>query len=70
MIKASDKDIAFSISTIFLFNIVAVFLFPAAGHPPGMTDSQFGMGGTAINDVIRRCGGICLPGMPAIMPQS
>lgn len=51
VIKASDKDIAFSISTIFLFNIVAVFLFPAAGHLLGMTDSQFGMwAGTAIND--------------------
>ena len=31
VIKASDKDMAFSISTIFLFNVVAVFIFPALG---------------------------------------
>ncbi len=51
VIKASDREIAFSISTIFLFNVIAVFIFPAAGHLLGMTDSQFGMwAGTAIND--------------------
>ena len=31
VIKASDKDIAQSISVIFLFNVVAAFLFPALG---------------------------------------
>ena len=35
VIKASDKDMAFSISTIFLFNVVAVFIFPALGHAMG-----------------------------------
>ncbi len=51
VVKASDKDIAFSISTIFLFNIIAVFIFPAMGHMMGMTDMEFGMwAGTAIND--------------------
>lgn len=51
VIGAKDKEIAYSISTIFLFNIAAVFLFPAAGHWLGLTDSGFGMwAGTAIND--------------------
>ena len=51
IIKASDKEVAFSISTIFLFNIIAVFVFPALGHLFGMSDIDFGMwAGTAIND--------------------
>ena len=51
IIKASDKEVAFSISTIFLFNIIAVFVFPALGHIMGMNDLDFGMwAGTAIND--------------------
>lgn len=51
VIDAKDKDIAFSISTIFLFNVIAVFLFPFLGHIFGLTDTGFGMwAGTAIND--------------------
>lgn len=51
IIEASDKDVAYSISTIFLFNIAAVFIFPLAGHVLGMSDIGFGMwAGTAIND--------------------
>ena len=51
VISASDKDVAFSISTIFLFNIAAVFIFPFTGHLLGMSDMGFGMwAGTAIND--------------------
>ena len=51
VIGAKDKDIAFSISTIFLFNIIAVFLFPFLGHLMGMSNTGFGMwAGTAIND--------------------
>lgn len=51
VISASDKDIAYSISTIFLFNIAAVFIFPIIGHVIGMSDMGFGMwAGTAIND--------------------
>ena len=51
VIGARDKDIVFSISTIFLFNVIAVFLFPFLGHFIGMSDSGFGMwAGTAIND--------------------
>ncbi len=50
-IDADDQDISYSISTIFLFNVIAVFLFPVIGHLLKLTDSGFGMwAGTAIND--------------------
>lgn len=50
-IHADDQDVSYSISTIFLFNVVAVFLFPAVGHFIGLSDTGFGMwAGTAIND--------------------
>ncbi len=50
-IDAEDQDISYSISTIFLFNVVAVFLFPAIGHLLKLSDTGFGMwAGTAIND--------------------
>lgn len=51
IIKAEDKEIAYSISTIFLFNVAAVFIFPAIGHFINMSDVGFGIwAGTAIND--------------------
>ena len=51
VIQAEDEDVAHAISTIFLFNIVAVFIFPALGHLLKMSDIGFGMwAGTAIND--------------------
>lgn len=51
IIEADDDEIALSISTIFLFNIIAVFLFPFLGHYFQMTDAGFGLwAGTAIND--------------------
>ena len=51
VIEASSEDVTFAISTIFLFNIVAVFLFPALGRLMSMSDNAFGLwAGTAIND--------------------
>ncbi|ONI39673.1 hypothetical protein AN639_02505 [Candidatus Epulonipiscium fishelsonii] len=51
VIEADDSEIAVSISTIFLFNILAVFIFPPLGHLLQMTDTGFGIwAGTAIND--------------------
>ena len=51
VIKAKDEEIAFAISTIFLFNIIAVFIFPSIGRLLGLSDVGFGMwAGTAIND--------------------
>ncbi len=51
VIQADDEDVAQAISTIFLFNIIAVFIFPPLGRLLGLTDTGFGMwAGTAIND--------------------
>jgi uncharacterized integral membrane protein (TIGR00698 family) len=50
-INAEDQDISYSISTIFFFNVIAVFLFPVIGHLLHLSDTGFGMwAGTAIND--------------------
>ncbi|MBN8922165.1 MAG: hypothetical protein BGP10_17190 [Rhodanobacter sp. 68-29] len=51
IIKPDDHDTAFAISTIFLFNVVAVLLFPLLGHLLHLSDLGFGLwAGTAIND--------------------
>lgn len=51
VIDADDQDIAQSISTIFLFNIIAVFVFPSIGRRLGLSDTGFGLwAGTAVND--------------------
>ena len=51
IIRSDDHETAFAISTIFLFNVVAVFTFPMLGHWLAMSDLGFGMwAGTAIND--------------------
>ena len=51
IIKPDEHETAFAISTIFLFNIVAVLVFPALGHMLHLSDAGFGMwAGTAIND--------------------
>jgi uncharacterized integral membrane protein (TIGR00698 family) len=51
IIKPDEADTAFAISTIFLFNLVAVLLFPLLGHMMHLSDMGFGLwAGTAIND--------------------
>ena len=51
IIEADDMDIAYAISTIFLFNVIAVLIFPPLGHLLGLSDKAFGLwAGTAIND--------------------
>ncbi len=51
VIHADDEEVAHSISTIFLFNVIAAFLFPFLGHVMGMSDHSFGLWvGTAVND--------------------
>lgn len=51
VIQADDVDVAYSISAVFLFNILAVLIFPAAGRALGMSQVAFGLwAGTAIND--------------------
>ncbi len=51
IIEAEEKEVAYSISTIFFFNILAVLIFPPMGHLLGFSDTAFGLwAGTAIND--------------------
>ncbi|OTA25895.1 AraC family transcriptional regulator [Alloscardovia macacae] len=54
VIKASDDEVAQSISVIFLFNVLAALLFPLLGHALGMSTTSgevFGIfAGTAVND--------------------
>lgn len=51
IIRSDDHDTAFAISTIFLFNVIAVLLFPLLGHLMNLSDLGFGLwAGTAIND--------------------
>ncbi|NLO74409.1 MAG: YeiH family putative sulfate export transporter [candidate division WS1 bacterium] len=51
IVEAEDDEIAFAISTVFLFNLLAVVIFPLFGALMRMTDNGFGIwAGTAIND--------------------
>uniref|UniRef100_UPI0033410966 YeiH family protein n=1 Tax=Castellaniella defragrans TaxID=75697 RepID=UPI0033410966 len=51
IIRADHQETALAVSTIFLFNVVAVLLFPFLGHALGLSDAGFGLwAGTAIND--------------------
>src|SRR5581483_7492555 len=51
VIEATEAEIAYSISTIFVFNVVAVVLYPGIGHLLGLSQHSFGLwAGTAVND--------------------
>ena len=51
IIEADDKEIAQSISVIFLFNVLAALIFPTLGHALGMGSEGFAIfAGTAVND--------------------
>lgn len=51
VIAATESEIAYAISTIFVFNLVAVVLYPTLGHVLGLSQHAFGLwAGTAIND--------------------
>lgn len=52
VIGAVGTDVAYAVSTIFLFNIAAVLTFPLIGHLLGMSQHAFGLfAGTAVNDM-------------------
>lgn len=52
IIGAASADVAYAISTIFLFNMTAVLTFPLLGHLLGLSQHSFGLfAGTAINDM-------------------
>lgn len=51
VIKASDEEVAQSISVIFLFNVIAALVFPTLGSALGLSNEGFGLfAGTAVND--------------------
>lgn len=51
VIKAKAEEIAYAVTVVFLFNMLAVFIFPPLGHVMGLTDNGFGIwAGTAVND--------------------
>jgi uncharacterized integral membrane protein (TIGR00698 family) len=51
VIRAKAEEIAYSITVIFFFNMVAVFTFPTLGHLLGLSNNGFGVwAGTAVND--------------------
>ena len=52
VIGAAGVEVAYAMSTIFLFNILAVLTFPALGHLLGLSQHAFGLfAGTAVNDM-------------------
>ncbi len=51
VIEAEEKDVAYAVSTIFFFNVLAVLLFPPIGRLLGLGQGAFGLwAGTAVND--------------------
>lgn len=51
IVEADDNEVAYSLSTIFLFNIAAVFLFPIVGRALGLSTESYGLwAGTSVND--------------------
>jgi uncharacterized integral membrane protein (TIGR00698 family) len=51
VVGAAETEIAYAISTIFVFNVVAVVLYPALGHLMSLGQHTFGLwAGTAVND--------------------
>jgi len=51
VIDADDKDIAFAMSSTFLFDMVMIAVYPIMGRLLGMSDIGFGIwAGTSVND--------------------
>jgi len=51
VIGAVGVEVAYAVSTIFAFNVIAVIAFPIVGHLLGLSQHAFGLfAGTAIND--------------------
>ncbi len=52
VIDADDTDVTYAVTTIFLFNVVALLTYPTIGHALGMSQKSFGLwAGTAVNDL-------------------
>lgn len=51
VIAVEQSELAYAISTIFLFNVAAVVIFPPLGHALALSQHAFGLwAGTAVND--------------------
>ncbi len=51
VIETNEAEVAYAISTIFLYNVAGVLVFPALGHAMHLSAHAFGLwAGTAIND--------------------
>ena len=51
VVEVEAVEVAYAISTIFVFNVAAVLLFPPLGHLLGLGAHSFGLwAGTAVND--------------------
>ena len=51
VIDADDKDIAFAMSSTFLFDMVMIALYPLMGKAMGLSDIAYGIwAGTSVND--------------------
>ncbi|MGW1029951.1 YeiH family protein [Streptomyces sp. NPDC002577] len=52
VIGVGGAEVAYAVSTIFIFNIAAVLFFPLVGHLLGLSQHAFGLfAGTAVNDM-------------------
>jgi len=51
IIESGEEDIAFAVTTVFLFNMLAVLVYPLLGRVLALPDTVFGIwAGTAIHD--------------------
>lgn len=51
VIEADQADVAYALGAVFLFNVIAVLVFPPIGHLLHLSQNAFGLwAGTAIND--------------------
>jgi uncharacterized membrane protein YadS len=51
LIGAADEEIAYAVTTIFTFNIIALLVYPPLGHALHLSSVAFGSwAGTAVND--------------------
>jgi uncharacterized integral membrane protein (TIGR00698 family) len=51
ILEADEEEMGFAVATITLFGMLAVLLYPLAGHWIGLSDRAFGLwAGTAVND--------------------
>jgi len=51
LIDATDEEIAYAVTTIFTFNIIALIVYPLLGHALHLSPIAFGSwAGTAVND--------------------